>query len=125
MTSLQHDLRLDMTDAKHTPGPWFLSGSMTKYVEARIGNGFLQEVASVGPTVADAGYGDQQMANARLIAAAPELLEALQELLIDMKIAQTNMQSAAKRDPAWEGCADAIQPRVDAAIEVIAKATGG
>lgn len=69
-------------EAKHTPGPWFITGGeMTKYVEARIGNRLLQEVAAVGPTVADDGYGDQQQANARLIAAAPELLEALQSLL--------------------------------------------
>ena len=51
-----------------------------------------------------------------------ELLEALNELLIDMRLAQTNMRAAAKRDPAWEGCAEAIQPRVDAAIAAIKKA---
>lgn len=62
---------------KHTPGIWYLSGEHTKYVEALLDNGFTQEVASVGPTLADGGYGEQQQANARLIAAAPELLEAL------------------------------------------------
>lgn len=73
-------------EAKHTPGPWFITGGeMTKYVEARIGNRLLQEVAAVGPTVADDGYGDQQQANARLIAAAPELLEALQAVLADVQ----------------------------------------
>lgn len=51
-----------------------------------------------------------------------ELLDALKELLIDMRLAQTNMRAAAKRDPAWEGCAEAIQPRVDAAIAAIQKA---
>jgi hypothetical protein len=51
---------------------------MTKYVEARIGGGLIQEVAAIGPTAADNGYGDQQMANAKLIAAAPKLLEALE-----------------------------------------------
>ncbi len=65
---------------KHTPGIWYLSGKHTKYVEALLDNGFTQEVASVGPTLADGGYGEQQQANARLIAAAPELLEALQEV---------------------------------------------
>jgi beta-phosphoglucomutase-like phosphatase (HAD superfamily) len=60
----------------------------------------------------------------RLIAAAPELLEALRELLIDMQIAQSNMTDAAKRDRHWVGCAEAIQPRVDAAKSAIAKATG-
>lgn len=64
-------------EGKHTPGPWFITGSMTKYVEARIPGRMIQEVAACGPTAADDGYGEQQMANAHLIAAAPDLLEAL------------------------------------------------
>ena len=64
--------------SKHTPGPWFVTGNMTRYVEARIGGGLIQEIAAVGPTSADDGYGQQQIANARLIAAAPDLLEALE-----------------------------------------------
>ena len=66
---------------KFTPGPWFITGNMTRYIEARIGGGLIQEVAACGPTEADNGYGEQQMANARLIAAAPELLEALEYML--------------------------------------------
>ena len=54
-----------------------------------------------------------------------DLLEALVELLTDMEIAQGNMLDAAKRDPKWQGCAEAIQPRVDKAIAAISKATGG
>lgn len=68
---------------KHTPGPWFITGSMTKYVEARIPGRMIQEVAACGPTAADDGYGEQQMANARLIAAAPDLLEALEYAVVD------------------------------------------
>lgn len=64
-----------------TPGPWFTTGTMTKYVEAKIGGGLVQEIAAVGPTAADNGYGAQQEGNARLIAAAPELLEALELIL--------------------------------------------
>ncbi len=61
---------------KHTPGPWRTKreGFSTVYVEARIDGGLIQEVAACGPT--EAGL-EQQEANARLIAAAPELLEAL------------------------------------------------
>ena len=63
-----------------TPGPWYVTGNLTRYVEARIDGGLIQEVAACGPTEADGGYGPQQEANARLIAAAPDLLEALIEL---------------------------------------------
>lgn len=68
-------------NSKHAPGPWFVTGLMTKYVCARIGSGGIQEVAAVGPTEADNGYGEQQLANAKLIAAAPDLLEALEDLV--------------------------------------------
>jgi hypothetical protein len=69
-----------MIQAKHTPGPWFLVGDRTLYVEAKIGGGLVQEVAAVGPTAADNGYGQQQVANANLIASAPALYEALANL---------------------------------------------
>lgn len=58
------------------------------------------------------------------IAAVPELYEALDQLLTDMLIAHGNMRDAAKHDPRWEGCAEAIQPRVDAARAALAKARG-
>lgn len=66
-----------------TPGPWYVTGKLTRYVEARIDGGLIQEVAACGPTKADGGYGPQQEANARLIAAAnpatiSELLERLE-----------------------------------------------
>ncbi|MBP2230770.1 hypothetical protein J2847_004079 [Azospirillum agricola] len=47
--------------------------------------------------------------------AVGEVVKALDQLLIDVAIAQGNMRDAAKRDHRWEGCAEAIQPRVDAA----------
>jgi len=70
-----------MSELKATPGPWFLTGARTKYIEARIGGGLIQEVASVGPTDADKGYGVQQLANANLISAAPELYAACNKAL--------------------------------------------
>lgn len=57
-------------EAKFTPGPWFTSRPHgTIYIEARLRGTTLQEVAAVGPTET----ANQQEANARLIAAAPEL----------------------------------------------------
>lgn len=82
-----------------TPGPWFTTGTMTKYVEARIDGGLIQEIAAVGPTAADNGYGAQQEANGRLIAAAPELLEALEAMIrhSDKLGRQGDVYRAAKR----------------------------
>jgi hypothetical protein len=63
----------------HTPGDWFAKrdGFSTVYIECRIRPGVLQEVAACGPT--EAGP-EQQEANARLIAAAPDLLAALKDM---------------------------------------------
>ena len=63
-----------------TPGPWYATGKLTRYVEARIDGGLIQEVAACGPTKADGGYGPQQEANARLIAASPIMYEYINNL---------------------------------------------
>ena len=95
--------------AQHTPGPWFVPAPTyrTLYVEARIGNMMLQEVAACGPTADPA----QQAANARLIAAAPELLEALK---LALEYWRHRQQRYKNRSPVW----------VQAARSAIAKATG-
>lgn len=62
-----------MKEFKHTPGKWRVNG---KYIDSNQSDGMIQEVAWLG----DVGYGDR-MANARLIAAAPDLLEALQAVV--------------------------------------------
>ena len=69
-----------------TPGPWYVTGKLTRYVEARIDGGLIQEVAACGPTKADGGYGPQQEANARLIAAANP--SAITELLDRLEAAE-------------------------------------
>lgn len=94
---------------KHTPGDWYVTGEMTRYINVRIGGGLIQEVASCGPIEADGGYGPQQEANARLIAAAPDLLRYLKE-------ARRTLEMWKDVAPAVSLCAD-----IDAAI---AKATG-
>ena len=95
-----------------TPGPWAVVGNMTKYVEARLISGLIQEVAACGPTAADEGYGQQQEANARLIASSPDLLEALQD--VD---ALWMHHSIAHGD-------GKISPLHEKVIAAIAKATG-
>ncbi len=95
--------------SKHTSGPWFVTGNMTRYVEARIGGGLIQEVAACGPTDADGGYGQQQEANARLISSAPDLLEALEGMV----------RKAQKQN--WN---DNYPAELSAAYAAIAKARG-
>ena len=73
--------------------------------------------------VATAGL-DETLANATLIAEAPNLLKELKELLLDITIAQANMRTAAKYDHRWEGCAEVLEKRIESARNVISKATG-
>jgi len=115
--------------ATHTAGPWIGTGPshgdpLPRYIDQIIAD---REEEGECKTICymETESDDEEIdANARLIAAAPELYDALRELLTDMVIAQGNMRKAAKRDPAWEGCAEIIQPRVDAARAAIAKAEG-
>lgn len=72
-----------MSDAKHTPGPWDVErhGVVTAMV-----SGHRRQVALSTGDAAMHAPSEQTMeaiqeANARLIAAAPELAEALEELL--------------------------------------------
>src|SRR6516165_6430321 len=62
---------------KHTPGPWTLTEHSGKYTPRHIirsKNAAIIEFASFGSVGIE-----QREANARLIAAAPELLEALEQ----------------------------------------------
>lgn len=64
--------------SKHTPGPWKVTDDGCIYFK----DGFIGEAYQFNPGL----YGEKQedapmMANAKLIAAAPEMLEALKDLL--------------------------------------------
>lgn len=71
-------------EAKHTPGPW---GKHKEFIyHGSLRGGLIAQVydrAALNRTKADHAKNitmDQAEANARLIAAAPELLEALEEI---------------------------------------------
>jgi hypothetical protein len=88
-----------MTQAKHTPGPWFQH-------EGEV-------IAAEYGLISRAYYGhpdSQNAANARLIAAAPELLEALKGMV---NIAKTGMVDFNPHD----------EYVMDNAVKVITKAT--
>ena len=99
---------------KHTPGPWYLSGRIEMVGDpysklgqhalycARVTHpGFIGDIC----TVQSADHVDEGVtretaeANARLIAAAPELLEALQSLLwYAGQLEQVKMQHATEME---------------------------
>ena len=62
--------------AKHTPGPWVTSATDDTVVIDATG----REVAAIDGDYNDPDTWPQMEANARLIAAAPEMLRALKEL---------------------------------------------
>ena len=94
---------------KHTPGPWLYSEHLIypcgAYGEDKLVKHGSKSVAMVRAT----GNAEETEANAKLIAAAPELLEALQ----DCRDILTDVFKNSKR---------AAIIRADAAIQ---KATGG
>ena len=72
---------------EHTPGPWraFRGDRLTAHAD--------DWCASAGPTMICSGIGfnDEAEANARLIAAAPDLLAALEEALSELETIDMNL----------------------------------
>ena len=62
-------------EAKYTPGPWKIGGVVDG---AEMSNA---TVTASNRIVADVGFESNGSANARLIAAAPEMLEALEDIV--------------------------------------------
>ena len=56
-------------EQNHTPAPWYINDLWPFMVWSRQGR--------IATTIVDVAYTDEDVANARLIAAAPDLLEAL------------------------------------------------
>lgn len=68
----------------HTPGPWHIDQLATGNLRIRAvdqNDGLLCFVAAIYGDQIDSVVGNEVRANARLIAAAPDLLEAAKELL--------------------------------------------
>ncbi|WP_241300814.1 hypothetical protein [Burkholderia cenocepacia] len=77
-----------MNNAQHTPGPWKFSrwdehGDTRFYVSQQDGAPYTPNYSDVATVIAETCSGERvriQEANARLIVAAPELLESLQKM---------------------------------------------
>jgi hypothetical protein len=70
-----------MEQAKHTPGPWRLSNELDTQVEAVASGNFIASCDGGG----EDGEYETDLANARLCAAAPDLLAAAKRALNVLK----------------------------------------
>ena len=97
--------------SKHTPGPWKVGMAFDNYGETEIAIEHMTPAGNLVVAVALGGLQGQD-ANARLIAAAPDLLAALQAIV----------KSLVDQDD--EGMIEHAQQMIDARA-AIAKSTGG
>ena len=107
-----------------TPGPWYVTGKLTRYVEARIDGGLIQEVAACGPTKADGGYGPQQEANASLIAAAnpatiSELLDRLEAAEKERDVLRDRLAIESQENGALHDAVDRACEERDAMLKAL------
>jgi hypothetical protein len=99
-----------MADTQHTPGPWDVYYD-DDGVEIRAG-------VDGGDVMGMFIHGEEMDANARLIASAPALLEALEYALADLEGIMPEYEPSGDREhPGWQTIED-----IKAAI---AKAKGG
>lgn len=127
-----------MSEAKHTPGPWLVGGpypgtSVCIEVDSGCGGPYPEppvwEPICILDQRTEGEPNPQAVANANLIAAAPELLEALHNLLDGIERTSCTCHQAytgrGLRDPDCQRCHLDIGPdELDAARAAIAKATG-
>ena len=104
-----------------TPGPW-RAGASTFY--RGLDGPMTMRVYTDHPPTEFEVTGDNITANARLIAAASDLLDAAKEGRTDLMIAADNARDAAKTDPRWEGVGEKLMARVAMMDAAIARATG-
>jgi hypothetical protein len=103
--------------AKHTPGPWVAEES-----EIFAAAGDAVRIAETVPLADDPqdvpGFGRTELANARLIAAAPDLLERLQAIIdwADFALSRPNEFNS-------HGARNLDGPVFDAARELLATLT--
>ena len=79
---------------KHTPGPWNLKENFRKKPALHL-SWTIQTVDQVLAHVSGGHTGAEEDANARLIAAAPELLEACKELEMRLSLARISLAHMA------------------------------
>ena len=105
-----------MSNTKHTPGPWSISSACKNAINAERNN----KLIGIGTTYHDPDSvyfigQDEAIANARLIAAAPELLELARYILDHPRAAAgmgdtSHAEWVAMQERAKEAWIKATQP---------------
>lgn len=108
------------TQAKHTPGPWYVSGDKILATRTKDGCESTLQWANVVGKIGGVPYGppDEDKANAQLIGAAPEMLAALR---VTLHRAEQARHSSEQLGPIAAEWLDGIISEARAAI---AKAEG-
>lgn len=101
-----------MTETKHTPGSWRVLWGRNASYPLTIHNGTVNIVTSMGRKAHP-----EAIANARLIAAAPELLAALKRTLAEL---ESHIRNEYEGTSMFVPMMAELQP----VHELIAKATG-
>ena len=116
----------------HTPGPWAVEpADFGANITAPMPQGGRIVVAKVRATMFAMDDAELTAANARLIAAAPELLAALNSSLDSIYSMRCFFQTLAKsvmdasEQKRFSGIGEKLQSEEDAARAAIAKATEG
>lgn len=100
-----------MIEAKHTPGPWAVTDCAIGGPSVTAGKSVIADIRTFGGVHANGEQNTKTLANASLIAAAPDLLDALKALTHSLDVEDL--------------VHDDQRSSFAAAIAAIDKATGG
>lgn len=104
-----------MKEFKGTPGPWFVNGKRGDFIDIRHNNDGIGAISlNLASVVARQSWSKEAEANAHLISASPELLEALQDMVALVKSRAYPQPDKPSSD--WG--------RAESAEAIIAKALG-
>ena len=75
-----------MIEAKHTPGPWAVTDCAIGGPSVTAGKSVIADIRTFGGVHVNGEQNTKTLANARLIAAAPDLLDALDSCIGTLEI---------------------------------------
>lgn len=111
--------------SRHTPGPWEVDEMLTINAPSTL---MVAECSCAAnrPLWGGTDYSTRahQEANAQLMAASPEMLEALEETDKDLTVLLSNLADAERRDPKWDGMAKVVLGWRERNRQAIARASG-